>query len=325
MNGRDKNRFLVIKAKGGLGNRMLSAATGIVLAQLDERSPSVDWRDGMYVPTGVNLYPLLFNAAWMEPPDRHDHADSVTPAIWAGKLSRHPVDLIRADFPDKHQDPLLYRKLSIDLTGKGHAADVAVFWSYVPKLHRLTKRLRKDGRFTGLALSEIMANTLATHFQPLEEVSLKVDKLFGASSRPKIGVHVRYTDRRAPLSRIIGRLESVKNSHRDAEIFLATDSQEASDAITSRFSDVQALPKILASEGHTLHFEAGEMTDPLSEARYALADMVALSRCDWLIHSSHSTFSVTAALMGGIPKKRQIDVDALNLKVRTKQFFQARL
>ena len=36
------SRFLIIKAKGGFGNRILSAATGIVLADVIGRTAVVD-------------------------------------------------------------------------------------------------------------------------------------------------------------------------------------------------------------------------------------------------------------------------------------------
>jgi hypothetical protein len=52
--------ILLIKGKGGLGNRMLSAVCGLALADLTGRTPIIDWRDGSYAPIGTNAYPLLF-------------------------------------------------------------------------------------------------------------------------------------------------------------------------------------------------------------------------------------------------------------------------
>jgi hypothetical protein len=51
--------------------------------------------------------------------------------------------------------------------------------------------------------------------------------------------------------------------------------------------------------------------------------MYALSSCDWLVHSRHSTFSVAAALIGGIPKSRQRDIDRSNPRVVVKRWIQA--
>lgn len=58
--------LLLIKGKGGFGNRILSAATGIVIAELTDRIAIIDWRDGEYMPRGTNAYPLLFE----DPVDR---------------------------------------------------------------------------------------------------------------------------------------------------------------------------------------------------------------------------------------------------------------
>ncbi|MEL7219375.1 MAG: hypothetical protein AAGK01_13230, partial [Pseudomonadota bacterium] len=99
---------------------------------------------------------------------------------------------------------------------------------------------------------------------------------------------------------------------------------EAQDAVVERFPDTITIDKALSDGTAALHFTSEEFADPIVEARNALVDMMALARCDYLLHSSHSTFSVTAALHGRIPKDRQVDVDRLNAKVKIKQFIQAR-
>ena len=97
-----QSRTLVIKGKGGLGNRILSAISGLVYADLSGRKPVIDWRDGSYAPLGENAYPLLFQSpigdeaiggATMD-----DGAD-VCPAIWAGNLNRQPCLLYTSPSP----------------------------------------------------------------------------------------------------------------------------------------------------------------------------------------------------------------------------------
>jgi hypothetical protein len=315
----------VIKAKGGLGNRMLSAVTGIVLAKLNERTPYIDWRDGMYVPRGENLYPHLFDATWMGDLDAFDNAQNVAPAIWSGRMTEHPTNIIQREYPSRHADPLIYRKLSIDLTGPDPTERVGVFWSYLPKLKRLQPRMVRLPEFRGRDPSEIASDYLDKHFRPVPEVCERVDAIFEDLRRPVIGVHIRFTDRKVPLPKIIASLSKLKSDTPDACIFLATDSAEAQAAILSRFPETRTIDKTLASDGTALHVAASGFSDPVAEARNALIDMLALSRCDWLLHSRHSTFSVTAALMGRIPMARQVDVDRRNLKVVAKQFVQARI
>lgn len=315
---------LVIKAKGGLGNRMLSAVTGIVLAQLNNRTPYIDWRDGMYLAPGENLYPYLFEADWMGDLARFDDAQQVAPAIWSGRITEHPVDIIHRAYPNSHSDPLIYRKLSITLTGPDPAEPVGVFWSYLPKLMRLQPRMARHPDFMGRDLSDITSDTLDRYFRPVSAVRERVDAIFRGLDQPVIGVHIRFTDRKVPLPKIISSLAKLKSDMPKARIFLATDSAQAQAAILSRFPDTQTIDKALAADGAALHVTGSSFSDPVAEARNALIDMIALSRCDWLLHSQHSTFSVTAALIGRIPRARQIDVDRFNAKVVVKRFIQAR-
>ncbi|MEM8724120.1 MAG: nodulation protein NodZ [Pseudomonadota bacterium] len=319
-----EERALVIKAKGGLGNRMLSAVTGCVLAELNGRTPYIDWRDGMYVPPGENLYPLLFDASWMGDLTAFDDATDVAPAPWAGHMDEQPVDIIRRDFPREHRNPLLYRKLSIDLVGPDPSNHVGVFWSYLPKFQRLASRIAAHPGFSGRGIDKITGEFLDRFFKPVEEVRQEVDRIFEGQSGPVIGVHIRFTDRKAPLPKIVRELERLAQASPEAAIFLATDSAEAQDAVMSRFPNTLTIDKALASDDTALHFAAGGFHDPVAEARNALIDMMALARCDSLVHSRYSTFSVTAALIGRIPKANQVDVDRLNPKVAIKQFIQAR-
>lgn len=320
-----QKRALIIKAKGGLGNRMLSAVTGLVLADLNNRTGYIDWRDGMYLAAGENLYPHLFDANWMGDLAAFDHETDVMPAVWAGRLTDQPVDIIRRHFPRQHQNPFLYRKLSIDLTGSDPAARAGVYWSYLPKLQRLSGRLARNPRFADKSIDTITREYLNRYFRPVPQVTERIDTVFAKLDKPVIGVHIRFTDRKVPLDKIMRELGQLSARLPEATIFLATDSEVAQNAILDRFDNVVTLEKALAKDGAALHFSTDSFTDPVEEARNALADMMALARCDWLLHSRHSTFSVTAALSGNIPESRQVDIARLDPVVRTKQFFQARV
>ncbi|MEO1421092.1 MAG: hypothetical protein AAFU66_09090, partial [Pseudomonadota bacterium] len=296
-----------------------------VLADLNDRDAYIDWRDGMYLAPGENLYPLLFDAAWMSDLAALNHADDVAPDVWSGRLSEHPVDIIRRHFPKQHRDPTLYRRLSISLTKADPGQQIGVFWSYLPKLRRLSKRLTNDPRFAGRDLDTITSDYLDQHFQPVATVKEQVDTVFADLSGPVIGVHIRFTDRKVPLGRIIRELETLSRQMPEATIFLATDSAQAQRAIFDRFSNVITIEKALSEDGGALHFATDAFSDPVVEARNALADMMALARCDWLLHSRHSTFSVAAALIGRIPLGRQVDIARFDPKTRIKLYVQSRI
>ena len=125
-----QSRTLVIKGKGGLGNRILSAISGLVYADLSGRKPVIDWRDGSYAPLGENAYPLLFQSpiggeaiggATMD-----DGAD-VCPPIWAGNLNRQPQDMIDTYMPRSHSNPWGYRRLCVDLKRVDQSQAVAIY------------------------------------------------------------------------------------------------------------------------------------------------------------------------------------------------------
>lgn len=316
-------RALLIKAKGGLGNRMLAGVTGVILARLTGRTPVIDWRDGLYVPEGTNLYPLLFRDPIGVDPAQFDASPSVAPPLWAGRLAEQPVSIIARHFPDKHSSPFIYRRLSVPLSGADPAAAIGVFWSYLPKLARLRRRLQADRRFDGRNLDAITQDMLHRFFTPNDRVRQAIADLFAGRPRPVIGVHIRFTDRKVPLAKIERALTRLRMRAPDSDIFLATDSAAAQDHITARFERVFTIDKQLVEDGQALHYAGTQMSDPVREAENAVIDMFALAECDWLIHSRHSTFSVAASLIGGIPGRRQIDVDRFNLKVIVKRWFQA--
>jgi hypothetical protein len=313
---------LVIKAKSGFGNRILAATTGIVLARLTGRRPAIDWREGMYVPVGVNLYPLLFDGAQAAVPEDYDGEQDVAPAIWAGRLRDQPIDLVLQHFPNSHKSPFVYRKLSLDLARPASSARVGVFWSYLPKLARLRGLMRRDARFAGRATGDIVREAIDAYFTPNERIRGEVDRLFAGREGPVIGVHIRYTDRKAPLAKIERALTKAKQQTPGAPIFLATDNAEVERRIRDRFDGVFVHAKELSTGGGPLHLDA-VLADPVREAENALVDMWALSRCDLLIHSRHSTFSEAAALIGAIPRSRQVDVDKYNAPKVLKRWFQA--
>ena len=217
-------KTLVIKGKGGLGNRILSAVSGLVYADLSGRTPVIDWRDGSYAPLGINAYPLLFQSPITgEIVDEHS---DICPAIWTGKLHRQPQDMIDAYMPQSHSNPWGYRRLCVDLKRLDHPQETAVYWSYLPKLARMQHHLRRDPRFAHRGEREILADYLGRYFTPNARVRRALSQMRRASKRPSIGVHIRFTDRKIPLRPVLATLRRLTSCHPDAIIFLATDNAQ---------------------------------------------------------------------------------------------------
>lgn len=317
----DPQRFLLVKAKGGFGNRILSACTGIVIAAMTDRVAVVDWRDGEYLPAGEDAYPQLFESPTPYRAAEFDGRDDVVPALWRGRLDQHPTQIISDLFPNDHSNPLIYRRLSLDLRRPVVGEDLAVFWSYLPKMARIRRRAARHVAFRGMNRDALTRWALERYFRPNARVRGEVDRLFEGHHEPIIGVHIRYTDRKVSLDAIFREVTLLRQKMPEASIFLATDNQAVQDQFRARFTNVMVIEKVLGDDDNSLH-EHVVLEDPLFEAENALIDMWALSSCDWLVHSRHSTFSVAAALIGNIPPARQRDIDRRNARVVLKRWVQ---
>ncbi|PRY23552.1 hypothetical protein CLV78_10442 [Aliiruegeria haliotis] len=312
-------RYLVIKGKAGLGNRMLAAVTGLVYADLSGRIPVVDWRDGAYADYGTNAYPLLFDTPATVDPARFDAETQVTPSVWSGRMGEYANDIVG----DRHEGARVYRASCVDLRHLDHPEPVAVYWSYVSKLPRLRGHMMRDPRFRGRSAKEILRDYLQRYFPPNQTVRSAVDQVVDGMPSPRIGVHLRFTDMRGPLEKTVAALERLRAKMPDAPVFLATDSREAQDLLTHRFDRVTVIEKHLSDDGCRLHQPGGwNQVNLQAEAENAMVDLWTLAACDRLICSSNSTFSGVATLIGGFGNGAILDVDRINPLVRAKRWIQ---
>lgn len=318
-------KILLIKAKGGLGNRMLSAVSGVVFAELTGRTPVIDWRDGSYAPLGQNAYPVLFDSPAMPlAQDFDDITEGVDPLIWRNHLGLTPQAMVEKFYPDRHSSALVYRRLCTDLSRLDKPDPLAVFWCYLPKFGRLARHMRHHPQFRGRRLDEVMSERLARYFTPNATVRTRIADWRATLRAPVVGVHVRYTDRKVPLAPLKRALRSRLARMPDATIFLATDNAMIQSEFAAEFDGVRFIDKMLRSDGSRLHVPSKDGATT-REAENALIDMHLLAGCNHLIYSKHSTFSVTATLIGGLPPERQTDIDAWSPKVVAKRIIQNRI
>lgn len=147
-----------------------------------------------------------------------------------------------------------------------------------------------------LADDAILARLLKEELELHPEIEARCAELQKSwPDRPKIGVHVRHTDRLTNLRRLRRRVDEMRMLHPEALLFLATDSRAVLDDFLIRYEDVLTAPKWLPESGplHALH---GVCPDRLAMARSALVDMRLLASCDQLIVNEDSTFSLITRL-----------------------------
>lgn len=315
------DKVLLIKAKGGLGNRMLSAVCGLIFADLTGRVPVIDWRDGSYAPEGTNAYDLLFDSPLNLPAEAFDGFDGpVSPPLWQGHTGLTAGQMIERFDPNRHASARVYRRFCTDLDRLDAPEDVAVFWCYLPKFARLARHMRRDARFAGRPLDAVVAEYLARYFTPDARVRQAVEAAQARLGRGYLGVHVRHTDRKVPVHRIEAALDRRRAAAPGAPIFLATDSAMIQQRFRARYGEVQVTDKYLPPDGSLLHWPSTRL-EKLREAENALIDMHLLAGAAHLVCSRHSTFSETAILIGGL-RGKLTDVDRFSPLVLAKRLLQ---
>lgn len=324
INEDNHGRALLIKGKTGLGNRILSALTGCALADYLGRTPYIDWRDGLYIPKGENLYPLLFEDKYHNDPRELDHCLDVAPPIWIGRISQHPIDLVNEFFPTQHSSLTLYRKLSIPLNGKDVDSEVAVFWSYVSKMRKVRQHFDGNRRARLQQSNQMERRFINEFFTPIEKISKLADDFISSMNKPIVGIHIRYTDVKSPLESTLRKIAHVQKKIDNPSFFLSTDSLEVEEIVKKNFKDVRTISKYYDAQGFPLHERPTLVTkNPLAEAQNALLDMIILSRCEKIIFSSRSTFAQVACIIGQHKGEDRIDIDRYNPVVAFKKFIQS--
>ncbi len=103
-----------MKAKGGLGNRMLCAATGLAYGLLTGRRVLVDWSDEAYSNAGENAFPRYFNCGQSDGDLEAISGRSIRPSVWIDHLDQSVSDMVHRYDPTKNKSFRILRKYSID-------------------------------------------------------------------------------------------------------------------------------------------------------------------------------------------------------------------
>ena len=312
----DERRVLIVKGKAGLGNRLLSVLGGILYCQLYDRRLCVDWSDGAYAPKGVDAFPMAFRCEFPTVPLSSVVTESdVHPALWHNNLSRTVTDLID-EFHPKYWDNemAVFSKYSIYFRDVCPTNKVVVRWSYHDDMGEFFPRLGMK-RFTERSRFDVLQNTCRRFLRfengLLGESKAEFDQHF---SEKTIGIHVRYTDNKTPLHALLAQLARLSRIESNAKIFLATDNATIEQKLHALYPGrIVTTNKLELQSGAPLHRRGRA-----DEARQsALLDMYLLSRCNYLIYSSRSTFGYCAALMSDQPVANLINCLTVWQQVKT--------
>ena len=316
------DKYLLVKAKGGMGNRMLCAVTGILYGQLTGRLTVIDWRDAAYSNDGSNTFSRFFDFPQVLSETILPNNVSICPEIWTGQLHKSMSTMLSENDPDKHRSILIHRKYSIDVRALDYAEDIVVFWCYTGRIRALKTHLQNsDCDFAGLDSDGIVRKVLLEQMKLSDEVRQRIDDYKSAIDWPEkvIGLHIRHTDMKTNLDYYERALKRLLRREPNARIFLATDNRQINREYQERYKNVFSTPKWFPEDLSTMH-QNSTYPDKVLNGIEALVDMYLLADCDYLIYPGGSTFSQLALLLSNIPAENVVDIERFNPKVRLKRF-----
>ncbi|MBN1507014.1 MAG: hypothetical protein JW955_09215 [Sedimentisphaerales bacterium] len=314
------SRYVLVKANGGMGNRMLCAVTGILYGQLTGRTTVVDWRDPAYSVDGTNTFSTFFTCPDVHPETVLPAEGTIRPALWAKERDASISDMLHKYDPTKHSSIFIHRKYSVDVRKLDYDEDIIVFWYYTQRIRALCRHFnRAQSDLAGLSIEGVIREVLTKRMMLQEGIRRQMDEFKAKHWADQvIGLHVRHSDKQTNLAAYKRALVRILRRAPKAHIFLATDNRAISDEYHREFRNVFSTPKWFPDDRSSMHQNDG-CPDRVANAIEALVDMYLLSCCDYLIYPSASTFSWISHILSGLSWDRVVDIHRFNAKVRIKR------
>lgn len=315
-------RYVIVKGSSGagLGDRIFALSVGLLYAEVTGRTLHVDWRDGAYGPARENLFPKLLRIEDLPTIDSLPETNDVAPPVWQGNLDLSFSDLREIDLRrqgvtwDNGAPPWnraeAVERFSINPSELDHPETAVVVWSG-DSLHPLVGALRATGALPGdLEVEDVRRDVLRRHLRFRDDLLARLDRTVSANfgRGPMIGVHYRLTDEAAQARTLPTRRQyhaNVRSALRrrpDARIFLATDNRNVQQDFVETYGRERVFwtDKWLPNAGASIHMNP-DCPDGASAARDALVDAALLARCQSLVLTGNSAFSLLAGILSTAP------------------------
>lgn len=303
-------KYMIVKGKAGLGNRILSALTGILYARLSGRKLIIDWSDPVYSNDGTNVFHHYFRCSSVNPDDHIPITDSVSPAIWRGRLQETGWDMTEryGNFNDREN----WKKFSIDLTKLDYQEDVVVMWTFVDRVDILRCHFKGEFKELGNAsrkeiLSKLLREDLLLHPHIQKQVENFKSNF---RNRKVVGGHVRYSDHRSRLWSIMSRVDKLMKQDSELLIFLASDNVQIEKLFKEKYQHVITKQHWYPEPGLTAHHNTS-CPDHFVNGVDALIDLYLSAECDYLIVDTSSIFSYVAVLLTNAPNSNIYNVNPI--------------
>jgi hypothetical protein len=297
-------RFLLVKGKAGLGNRLLAALGSIVYARVSGRQLYIDWSDRGYSKDRSNSFPRFFARPLLVDPAPIWSSESVTPPVWKSDLRESVDELIaKHEPPEAENAPSVSSKYTIDAARLDYPEDVAVRWAWTDELYRMRQHFRgPHAVLRGLDDETLLRRTLRNEVELQPELRGRVDEFAARElGEVNIGLHIRYSDRKNSFEQYPLLVDRIVRRHPNATIFLATDNRDVEAQFRQRYQRVAVTQKWYPPPGVPLH--RTPTPDKLELGMEALVDLWLLGRCQYLVYNDTSTFGVMANLLSSAPRE----------------------
>lgn len=300
--------MLIMRASGGLSNRIQAVVAGVAYCLLTGRALVVDWRDGMYSDDFSNVFPLWFHLRGLPTACLEDtlarvcyNADAVYPPFWRDRLTETVA--VEYLFNNDHLSPENVAHTSLNFQDLERPESILVGWGWdMRPVLALTPLLRERlPRFSDESDRGIVRRILLEHIPFAPDLAAEANAFAARYFLPKrmVGLHIRHTDLRSPLDRLLRTLDSVLTQ--EDGLFLATDNKHVENMVRRLYPHVAVLPKAYPIADTPLHSHVPGLSN-VRKGREALLDMLLLARCQHIIHYRRSSFARIPALLSFLPE-----------------------
>ena len=295
----DRQKYIIVKGFGGLGNRLLTLLNAIAIAKKTGRTLVVDWSDDTYSNNGENTFHSLFDLKNIHNQIKEEinfSNLSVWPPIWNNKLHYSSRKLM-FECINNYNNGYEYFENSVrfDYNNIKNDCDLTII------THELNDPVITFARigilpwYIYLNPKNAFRKIFFKYLQVTPAIQKNVQKILNHSNKNKvIGVHVRASDNPESshwsIQVYFDKITKLKEKH--TKIFLATDNIDVVSCFRNQYGDFllwqdQWLPTNPGDRAHANDY----CPDKLEHAICSLTDLLCLSQVDFLIANSESSFS----------------------------------
>ncbi len=255
---------IVVAPMGGLCNRMQALSSAVRLAEQTDAKLTVHW----YRSPNINIaLEDLFLV-----PDRIDRVVEFDLYKWPGRFKRKLYRKYYQRFFDRYLE----------------------FSSLMPDATEIERRVHGVRAFITAYRCFYESGDVLSGLQSVPRLGAVIESGWTASNNT-VGVHVRRTDHagavnHSPLEAFVALMQQEIDRDPDTGFFLATDSPAVETELSGKFPD-----RILIYPKRSLDRNDQDAIED------AVVDLYRLSKCRKVIGSYDSSFSETAAKLGGVP------------------------